>query len=139
MDSPDLQTPERQIPFDLLELPRVSRWERWGRWLRKYGERALYSLGCLTVLGFILAPVGIWSHGPGHRVSCLSNVKQIGLGILMYSQDYDDRYMPKVGWVESALPYIKNEGVFRCPELEKSERYGYALNGVLSRRRMERA
>ena len=119
MDTPDSSTPERQIPFDLLELPRVSRWERWGRWFRKYGMAASSSLGCLTLLVLFVAPVSMQTKkSVDPSIRCLSNVKQMGMAVSMYSQDYDERYMPKAHWMDSMLPYVKNEGVFLCPELD---------------------
>lgn len=49
--------------------------------------------------------------------ACLSNVKQIALGVLMYSSDHNDM-LPKTaaGWKASIMPYMKNERLFHCPE-----------------------
>src|SRR5690606_19390603 len=66
------------------------------------------------------------------RASCLSNLKQIGLGLMQYTQDYDEKY-PIVGfasgdtvtypngvvsnnnWIMRIYPYVKSVQVFNCP------------------------
>ncbi len=63
------------------------------------------------------------------QTACLNNSKQIGMGLLMYTQDYDETF-PHVSfavwpgsinqlrnpkWQDVMLPYIKNEQVFTCP------------------------
>ena len=62
------------------------------------------------------------------QTSCLSNVKQITLGALMYVQDNDDttfghiqgiRYPVQVSgilnWAQQMFPYVMNEDLFTCP------------------------
>lgn len=52
----------------------------------------------------------------------MSNMKQIGLGIMQYLQDYDERYMPEhEEWVDAVQPYIKSEQIFRCPSLSETD------------------
>ena len=53
--------------------------------------------------------------------SCASNLKQIGLGFLMYVQDYDERIPPNGDWNGGHYwqyriePYLKNVQIFACP------------------------
>ena len=48
--------------------------------------------------------------------SCLSNGKQISLGLIMYVQDYDETYPPKKSdYTKVAYPYVKNSAIFTCP------------------------
>jgi prepilin-type processing-associated H-X9-DG protein len=65
----------------------------------------------------------------------LSNAKQLGIGMMMYWQDYDGHYAPAVvapeplkgspqlaklnscGWAAALYPYIKNPLIFRSPGL----------------------
>lgn len=51
------------------------------------------------------------------RSACLSNVKQIGLGVLMYAADHDDR-LPRdpSRWKAAIMPYVKDEAIFHCPD-----------------------
>src|ERR1041384_5548289 len=55
--------------------------------------------------------------------SCQSNLKQMALGLLMYQQDYDERYPPMkmTAQVQNRIhPYIKNRSVFTCPTSGKA-------------------
>lgn len=60
--------------------------------------------------------------------SCLANVRQISMSVMMYSQDYDEVY-PGSDWQSAITPYVKNTAIFDCPVVAKNgEHGGYALN-----------
>lgn len=62
---------------------------------------------------------------------CLSNVKQISLGLLMYSQDYDEVWTSS-DWQANVTPYIRDVQVFNCPSVAKGgQQNGYAFNEQL--------
>jgi prepilin-type processing-associated H-X9-DG protein len=106
---------------------------------------ALIVIGLLVVVAAILFPVFARSHehsGP----TCITKVKQIGLGMMQYCQDYDETLPPKrmevnghaISWRAELSPYIKSPGVFKCPDdpvasVPDVERDGltrsYAVNG----------
>jgi len=79
------------------------------------------------MLAAILFPVFGRARENARRSSCQSNLKQIGLGIMQYTQDYDERYpwgLPSplnanqrrgIGWAGATYPYIKSTQVFVCP------------------------
>ncbi len=47
---------------------------------------------------------------------CLSNLKQLGLGLKQYVQDYDEKYPPiSSGWPKVTQPYLKSWRIFQCP------------------------
>ena len=81
----------------------------------------LVVIAILAVLAAILFPVFSRARENGRRTSCLSNLKQIGLGIAQYTQDYDGAYPLGLqadwnyGWPTTTEPYIKSIQVFRCP------------------------
>ncbi len=66
-----------------------------------------------------------------NAILCLSNMKQIGLAVQMYEQDYDEHLMlghegpltnkyGQVGtawWQYEVMPYVKNLGLFTCPDV----------------------
>ncbi|MEN6304084.1 MAG: hypothetical protein ABFD96_15240 [Armatimonadia bacterium] len=64
--------------------------------------------------------------------TCLSNLKQICLGILMYAQDHDEVLPPADKWVDEIMPYLKNELVFKCPAAPDLQ-CAYAFNAALSK------
>ena len=83
----------------------------------------LVVIAIIAILAAILFPVFARARENARRTSCLSNLKQIGLGIIQYGQDYDG-YMPpsQLGsgiytesWPTLMFPYIKSEQVFVCP------------------------
>jgi len=54
----------------------------------------LVVIAIISILAAILFPVFARARENARRTSCLSNMKQIGLGVMMYVQDYDERYPP---------------------------------------------
>jgi prepilin-type processing-associated H-X9-DG protein len=50
------------------------------------------------------------------RASCQSNEKQIGLALIQYTQDYDEKFVQGNAWAGQVYPYIKSTGVFHCPD-----------------------
>jgi hypothetical protein len=64
---------------------------------------------------------------------CLSHIKQLSIGTLMYVQDYDERYPPmkEAAYVKPrVMPYIKNESIFSCPTSHEAFVPNPALNYV---------
>ena len=58
--------------------------------------------------------------GP-RSITCVSNEKQIGLGVIQYVQDNDEMYIPIAGgatarWTMLVYPYVKSYGVYQCPD-----------------------
>ena len=52
----------------------------------------LVVIAIIAILAAILFPVFARARENARRASCQSNLKQIGLGILQYTQDYDEKY-----------------------------------------------
>ena len=49
---------------------------------------------------------------PEERELAQSNLKQIGLGILQYTQDADEVYPPAAGWAKAIMPYVRTNDLF---------------------------
>jgi prepilin-type N-terminal cleavage/methylation domain-containing protein/prepilin-type processing-associated H-X9-DG protein len=85
----------------------------------------LVVIAIIAILAAILFPVFAQAREQARRISCVSNLKQIGLSFLMYSQDYDETTPAVVHdnnfaydldfWV-IIQPYVKNIQVFYCPD-----------------------
>lgn len=97
----------------------------------------LVVIAIIAILAAILFPVFAQARESARTTSCLSNTKQIGLGIMQYVQDYDERFPIWMyddpvtparndrpwgtwqylhnGWDNEVQPYVKNIQVFRCP------------------------
>jgi len=94
----------------------------------------LVVISIIAILAAILFPVFARARENARRSSCQSNEKQIGLGILQYIQDYDERWPSKelggsvpngpaennsppngLVWCEQIYPYVKSTQIFKCP------------------------
>jgi len=83
----------------------------------------LVVIAIIAILAAILFPVFAQAREKARQATCISNFKEIGLGMMMYVQDYDEFYMagqreipPYTGnnqahtldWTYEIGPYIKN-------------------------------
>ena len=86
----------------------------------------LVVIAIIAILAAILFPVFARARENARRSSCLSNMKQIGLGVFQYIQDYDENYPLAVtgagynsgndiGWSDSIQPYLKSVQIYQCP------------------------
>ena len=106
----------------------------------------LVVIAIIAILAAILFPVFARARENARRSSCMSNLKQIGLGLIQYSQDYDEtlvrtNYGSSDGasnatdwkWMDSIYPYVKSTQVFSCPSdssRTNSATYVYNQPGV---------
>jgi prepilin-type N-terminal cleavage/methylation domain-containing protein/prepilin-type processing-associated H-X9-DG protein len=93
----------------------------------------LVVIAIIAILAAILFPVFAKAREKARQTSCLSNLKQLVLGVLQYAQDYDEVF-PGPGywqtyagddngplgrpWMPKILPYVKNVQVYICPSLK---------------------
>ncbi len=88
----------------------------------------LVVIAIIAILAAILFPVFARAREKAKQTSCLSNVKQLGLGAAMYLQDYDERpvpayirhsdgvgYTPWYGTQGLLAPYSNNQQIYLCP------------------------
>ena len=92
----------------------------------------LVVIAIIAILAAILFPVFARARENARRSSCQSNLKQIGLDMLQYVQDYDEYYPPFViggtsrGWAQNIQPYLKSTQIFQCPSEPTSYRDNFA-------------
>ncbi|MEA3402959.1 MAG: DUF1559 domain-containing protein [Armatimonadota bacterium] len=83
----------------------------------------LVVIAIIAILAAILFPVFAKARAKARQTACLSNLKQIGMAVLMYAQDYDGTFTPSdqhcdppnYVWSQLIEPYVKNEEIFICP------------------------
>ncbi|NUQ01682.1 MAG: DUF1559 domain-containing protein [Armatimonadetes bacterium] len=81
----------------------------------------LVVIAIIAILAAILFPVFAKAREKARQSSCQSNLKQVGLGLTQYSQDYDEKFHPhrytdsSRGWADLLQPYMKSTQLFRCP------------------------
>jgi prepilin-type N-terminal cleavage/methylation domain-containing protein/prepilin-type processing-associated H-X9-DG protein len=88
----------------------------------------LVVIAIIAILAAILFPVFARAREKARQSSCLSNIKQIGLAVNMYVQDYDETMPMAIAGVPPVLftisenldPYIKNLQIWDCPSKEDS-------------------
>ena len=120
----------------------------------------LVVIAIIAILAAILFPAFARARENARRTSCMSNLKQIGLGCMQYTQDYDETY-PKAAltnaasafgedyWYLTMQPYLKSQQLLVCPSfgmnlacnpaggtiLQSSQTASYGANlAVLGRR-----
>jgi prepilin-type N-terminal cleavage/methylation domain-containing protein/prepilin-type processing-associated H-X9-DG protein len=107
----------------------------------------LVVIAIIAILAAILFPVFARARENARRASCQSNLKQIGLGFMQYTQDYDEKY-PIFQYVYDASlpsrqyyyywnelhPYIRSTQIWACPSQSGSSfsSAGYIADGVFS-------
>lgn len=64
--------------------------------------------------------------------SCLSNLRQIGLALMLYMQDHDEYFPPKAdAYVDKITTYTKTKQVFTCP-LDPAGTTSYSFNSGIA-------
>ena len=96
----------------------------------------LVVIAIIAILAAILFPAFARARENARRASCQSNLKQIGLGFMQYTQDYDERQPIQyvtldagavtAWWPDQIYPYVKSWQIFVCPS--DSDRQTYPWN-----------
>ncbi|MCG9893867.1 MAG: prepilin-type N-terminal cleavage/methylation domain-containing protein [Fimbriimonadaceae bacterium] len=86
----------------------------------------LVVIAIIAILAAILFPVFAQAKNAAKKATAISNVKQTSLGVLLYTNDYDDNYPMGSGacwwnpldggWALDTEPYIKNLPILRTPD-----------------------
>ncbi len=82
--------------------------------------------GGMAGLMQLLGPAMAQAREKALQTSCLSNMKQLCLGAMMYAQDRDEVF-PGETWADDLFPYLQNHEIFVCPSRPELP-MGYALN-----------
>ena len=88
----------------------------------------LVVIAIIAILAAILFPVFARAREAARKTSCLSNLKQLGLAFLMYTQDYDEKWMwhswsipsRTDPWWVTIQPYTKNAKILDCPSQDNN-------------------
>ena len=99
----------------------------------------LVVIAIIGALAAMVFPVFAQVRDAVHTTVCLSNTKQIGAGILLYAQDYDEAVVPWANcapyskgyvqacsvdasvaslWTHTLHPYLKNRQILLCPSFQ---------------------
>ena len=102
----------------------------------------LVVIAIIGILASMLLPSLTRARETAKTTNCASNLKQLGMGIAMYTSDWDDRFPPGITgrqrtpyydsglyeqWPEKINNYINNRRIFQCPSLKGA---AVVTNGV---------
>lgn len=100
----------------------------------------------ITILMLLLSltvPIVGKAKESSRRAQCLSNLRQLGNGLLLYATENQGRFPPLAGWSHAMAPSLQVEsvgGIFQCPTAKtaytslSNRTYGY--NRFLDRRHL---
>ncbi len=91
----------------------------------------LVVIAIIAILAAILFPVFSKAREKARQTACVSNVRQLVMAMLEYAEDWEEflpyagheqsvknwrkKGSPEINWGEEIYPYIKNDGIFKCP------------------------
>ncbi len=88
----------------------------------------LIVIAIISVFASILLAVFAQAREQARQSTCLSNEKQLGLAMMQYVQDFDERFPSGInanwggptwsgeGWAGQCYPYVNSTAVFACPD-----------------------
>jgi len=71
-------------------------------------------------------------HEKALQTQSMSNMKAIGLAVMMYMQAHDEHFPHAASWTDEISPYLKDKSVLHDPADQPSHRYSYAFNAKWS-------
>lgn len=81
----------------------------------------LVVIAVIAIIAAILFPVFARVREKARQTTCTSNLRQLGLGIIQYAQDNDEKFLPGCyqgpqTWGCRIYPYVKNGSLYSCPD-----------------------
>jgi prepilin-type N-terminal cleavage/methylation domain-containing protein/prepilin-type processing-associated H-X9-DG protein len=97
----------------------------------------LVVIAIIALLAAILFPVFARARENARKSSCANNVKQLALGWMQYTQDFDELAIPQrtgaagtpiFNWPQLLTPYLKSPQIFVCPSNTSGRGQSYTYN-----------
>jgi prepilin-type N-terminal cleavage/methylation domain-containing protein/prepilin-type processing-associated H-X9-DG protein len=104
----------------------------------------LVVIAIIAILAAIIFPIFAQARAKARQITCTSNLRQIGMALMQYVDDYDEvmpaSYFPQdeaasvtaesdpthyYKWMDAIFPYCESERIFDDPEDKESPPYHY--------------
>ncbi|MGN0879966.1 MAG: DUF1559 domain-containing protein [Oligosphaeraceae bacterium] len=116
----------------------------------------LVVIAIIAILAAMLLPALSKAREKAEQISCVNNIRQIGMGTIMYAGD-NRQYMPLSGtgdnkWMGGTLvsgstydfdpekgllfKYVGDENVYLCPSADNSQKCNFSLSGKISGKKL---
>jgi len=73
------------------------------------------ALALIALALAVLSPLLVRGTGSARRSTCMSNLRNLGLAIQMYSYDHDGFFPPASTGLRGIDEYVRNRDTYRCP------------------------
>lgn len=88
----------------------------------------LVTIAIISILASLLLPSLTRAKGKAQGISCLSNARQLAIGLMIYVSDHEETYPPSADysastddpariWNIKLLTYIQSTAVYQCPTI----------------------